>query len=71
MHDSEMTLKGILMSGTGGSKSNDGEYSVIERNALDDGKDDFGCIDTGVNVARDGNVSTPRLASAGNFWKGR
>eukprot|EP00580_Thalassiosira_gravida_P009710 CAMPEP_0201641658 /NCGR_PEP_ID=MMETSP0493-20130528/24600_1 /ASSEMBLY_ACC=CAM_ASM_000838 /TAXON_ID=420259 /ORGANISM="Thalassiosira gravida, Strain GMp14c1" /LENGTH=67 /DNA_ID=CAMNT_0048115627 /DNA_START=195 /DNA_END=398 /DNA_ORIENTATION=- len=67
-----MTLNGMLISGTGGSSSSDGEYSVIEGSAfvgvvLDDDDDDNDGDGTGVNVARAGNTSTPRLASAGNF----
>jgi hypothetical protein len=54
------------MSGTGGRRRSDGEYSVIE--GIDVFRD---VMVTGVNVAREGNASTPRLASAGNFWKGR
>mmetsp|Transcript_15439 Transcript_15439/g.26360 ORF Transcript_15439/g.26360 Transcript_15439/m.26360 type:complete len:85 (-) Transcript_15439:557-811(-) len=72
VHESEMTLNGMLMSGTGGSKSNDGEYRVVDDIGI------FGCLmdvgvdrGTTVNVAREGNASIPLLASAGNFWKGR
>jgi len=67
VQDKEMTLKGILISGTGGSKRSDGVKSVMEGGAAFEDADGI----SGVNVATDGNISTPRLASAGNFWNGR
>ena len=63
-----MTLNGMLISGTGGRMTSDGEQTVTDGGEGDErvSKDaDDNTI--GVKVASDVNTSTPRLGSAGNF----